>query len=94
MAFHHFENRREFIYEAARVIKNGGRIYIVELRLPEMIRKFTNAIMRHLNIAGNFFTANEICSEFEKAGIQTDGCVKEGLVQIICLMQTQGCVGN
>ncbi|WP_425800605.1 class I SAM-dependent methyltransferase [Desulfitobacterium sp. Sab5] len=88
MAFHHFENRKEFINEVVRVIKDGGQIYIVELRLPEIIRKIANTIMYHLNIVGHFFTPNEISSEFEKVGIQADGCVKEGLVQIIRLKQT------
>lgn len=89
MAFHHFENRNGFINEAVRVIKDDGQIYIVELRLPEIIRRFVNSILHHFNVVGHFFTPDEIFSEFEKVGIQANGYVKKGLVQVICLKKTQ-----
>ena len=89
MAFHHFENRKGFINEAVRVIKYGGQIYIVELRLPEIIRKLVNNILYHFNVVVHFFTSNEIFSEFEKVGIQANGCFKKGLVQVICLKKAQ-----
>jgi ubiquinone/menaquinone biosynthesis C-methylase UbiE len=85
MAYHHFENKVGFAKEAFRVLKQGGSLYVADLRLPKCIREAANKIMKHLNVVGHFYTTEEIAVEFEKYGFKYNGCVKDGRVQIIRL---------
>jgi ubiquinone/menaquinone biosynthesis C-methylase UbiE len=88
MAYHHFENKIGFAKEAYRVLKQGGSLYVVDLRLPKCLREVANALMKHLNVVGHFFTPEEISVEFEKYGFEYNGCVKDGRVQIIRLTKS------
>ena len=85
MAYHHFENKDGFAKEACRVLKQGGSLYVADLRLPGYLRKAINKILEHLNIAGCFYTTEEIAENFGKYGFKYDGCVKDGPVQIVRL---------
>ena len=85
MAYHHFENKIGFAKEACRVLKQGGSLYVADLRLPKCLREAANGLMKHLNVVGHFFTPEEIATEFEKYGFKYNGCVKDGRVQIIRL---------
>jgi len=85
MAYHHFENRTGFMLEAARVMKKGGRIYIIEFSPPEAIRKIANLYKSRSLTVGNIDTFKEICSDFKCVGIQPDGYLKDGLAHLICL---------
>ena len=87
MAYHHFENKMGFAKEANRVLKQGGSLYLADLRLPKCLRVATNGLMKHLNIVGCFFTPEEIAVEFKKYGFEYSGCIKDGRVQIIRLIK-------
>lgn len=83
MAYHHFENKAGFAKEAFRVLKQGGSLYVADLRLPKYLREIINGLMKHLNVVGRFFTPEEITAEFKKYGFNYNGYVKNGRVQII-----------
>lgn len=83
MAYHHFENKTGFAKEASRVLKQGGSLYIADLRLPKFLRKAVNGLMQHFNVVGHFFTPCELSLEFEKYGFKYNRCIKDGRVQII-----------
>lgn len=85
MAYHHFENKMGFAKEVERVLKQGGSLYVADLRLPKWLREVANGLMKHLNVVGHFFTPEEIAAEFKKYGFKYNGCVKDGRVQIIRL---------
>lgn len=85
MAYHHFENKIGFTKEACRVLKQGGSLYVADLRLPKCLRELANTIIKHFNVVGHFFTPEEIIAEFKKYGFEYNGCVKNGRVQIIRL---------
>lgn len=87
MAYHHFENKDGFAKEACRVLKQGGSLYIADLRLPKYMRFLVNELMKHLNIVGRFFTPDEIASRFEKYGFKYNGSIKDGRVQVIWLIK-------
>lgn len=85
MAYHHFNNKSGFAKEAYRVLKEGGSLYVTELRLPKCLRVAANGLMKHFNVTGRFFSNEEITSEFEKYGYKYSRCIKNGRVQIIQL---------
>ena len=88
MAYHHFENKIGFAKEAQRVLKQGGSLYLADLRLPKYLRKVANGLMKHLNVVGRFSTLEEIAEEFEKYGFKYTGCIEDGRVQIIRMIKT------
>lgn len=85
MAYHHFENKIGFAKETYRVLKQGGSLYIADLRLPKYLRIIVNKIVKHLNIVGCFYTIEEIAEDFRKYGFKYNGSIKYGRVQIIRL---------
>lgn len=87
MAYHHFENKAEFAKEAYRVLKQGGSLYIADLRLPKHLRIIINKLMNHLNIVGHFFTCEELIEQFKKYGFIYDKSITNGRVQIVKLIK-------
>ena len=83
-AFHHFPNPQKFAEEAARVIKNGGYIYIAEVYLPAILRIICNPFVR-FSKAGDvkFYSPNEIISIFENNGFVKNDIEFSGKVQLI-----------
>lgn len=83
-AFHHFPNPQKFAEEAARVIKNGGDIYIAEVYLPAILRIICNPFVR-FSKAGDvkFYSPNEIISIFENNGFVKNDIEFSGKVQLI-----------
>ncbi|MDR2957469.1 MAG: class I SAM-dependent methyltransferase [Coriobacteriales bacterium] len=86
MAYHHFADKTAFINEAARIIKPGGRLYIADPNFPGVIRVPMNAVFRVFNIAGKFYTADEIMEGFAASGFISDGFVKSRYAQVVRLV--------
>lgn len=87
MAYHHFSDKKGFIREAARILKKGGFLYIVDPRFPFPVRKIINGIAWLLNIAGKFFTSQEIADDFQSAGFALVDVFCDGIVQVVTLQK-------
>jgi len=85
MAYHHFSDKPGFAREAARILKPGGYLYIVDPAFPIVIRKFLNTVSRLLNIAGEFFTPEEIVKNFAEYGFQAAGHKMDSYAQVVKL---------
>ncbi len=68
MAYHHFDDKKGFAKEAARIIKDKGYLYITDPRFPLVIRKPLNTALRIHKIAGYFGTSEEIARFFSEYG--------------------------
>ena len=89
MAYHHFRNKEGFAKEAARVLKPGGVLYIVDPRFPWLIRKTMNGILRLLRLVGEFFTPEEIEAHFTAFGFLCIGTAVDGYAQLVKLRLKQ-----
>jgi ubiquinone/menaquinone biosynthesis C-methylase UbiE len=85
MAYHHFDNKEGFAWEAARVLKPGGVLYIADPRFPWPIRKTMNGILRLLRIVGEFLSAQEIEARFAAYGFVGAGAAADAYAQVIKL---------
>ena len=83
MAYHHFPDKQAFENEAARILKNGGKLYIADPNFPFVIRKIINFLVRNLN--GEFFSSKEIASRFEKSGCKLLTIKKRAYGQLVVL---------
>ena len=83
MAYHHFPDKQAFENEAARILKNGGKLYIADPNFPFVIRKIINFLVRNLN--GKFFSSKEIASRFEKSGFKLLTIKKRAYGQLVVL---------
>ena len=88
MAYHHFPNKKGFAREVARIIKNGGRLYIADPRFPMIIRRPLNFALRVLKIAGFFGTAEEIGNNFAEYGFSLIKVSVDKYAQCITLEKT------
>lgn len=87
MSYHHFDNRESFQKEAARVLKPGGVLYIADPRLPWLIRKTVNGVLRLFRINGKIFSAKEIVSHFAAHGFVNAGKSVDFYAQAIKLQK-------
>jgi len=85
MAYHHFSNKPGFAKETARILKPGGHLYIADPNFPVILRKSINAIARVLNIAGEFFTPEEMYANFAACGFEPAGYKKDSYAQVVKL---------
>ena len=85
MAYHHFKDREGFADEAARVLKPGGILYIIDPRFPWFIRKITNGIFRLIRVAGAFYTPDEVKTHFTAKGFHGAGMAVDGYAQLVKL---------
>jgi ubiquinone/menaquinone biosynthesis C-methylase UbiE len=85
MAYHHFSDKAGFAKEAARILKVGGYLYIVDPRFPFLIRKTINGIARLFRVSGKFFTPQEMTEDFCKMGFEPADVFCDGLVQVVAL---------
>jgi len=85
MAYHHFSDKAGFAREAARILKLGGCLYIADPSFPGVARKMMNTVSRLLNIAGEFFTPEEIFVSLSVFGFQAVGYKKDSYAQLVKL---------
>ena len=85
MAYHHFDDKKAFAKEAARIMKPGGYLYITDPRFPSVIRKPLNLALRIHKIAGYFGTPKEIESLFSEYGFTLAGYKSDAYAQCIKL---------
>jgi ubiquinone/menaquinone biosynthesis C-methylase UbiE len=85
MAYHHFDNKKGFAKEAARVLKTGGILYIADPRFPWLVRKLLNGVLKLFRIVGEFYTAKEIENQFIEDGFISEGFAVDGYAQVIKL---------
>jgi len=83
LAYHHFSDRAGFAREAARILKPGGRLYIVDPRFPFIIRKVMNAFFKMIRVAGAFSTPEETFMDFAVFGFEPGGFQTEGFAQVV-----------
>lgn len=85
MAYHHFPDKEAFGKEALRILRQGGKLYIADPNFPKPVRKLLNLICRNIN--GEFFSSEEIRSDFEKQGFRFIGVQKDAYAQLIILQK-------
>jgi ubiquinone/menaquinone biosynthesis C-methylase UbiE len=85
MAYHHFPDREAFEKEVSRIIKKGGRLYIVDPKFPFVIRKTINKVFSIHNIAGEFFSEKEIADNFLKFGFEMKDSYSDLYAQIVIM---------
>ncbi len=85
MAYHHFENRKGFAREAARILKNGGRLYIADPNFFTIFRKVINKILMHINAVGYFSDSKDLFTDLSELGFKPIACIKKGYAQLFIL---------
>jgi ubiquinone/menaquinone biosynthesis C-methylase UbiE len=89
-AYHHFTNPSAFAKEAYRVLKTGGCLCIVEIRLPFFLRKLSNCIFKLLPTGDvKVYTAQEIADNFVKVGFHVSNLFVKGPIQLICFLKME-----
>lgn len=89
MTFHHFYDQMAFAKEMARVLKRGGKLYIVDPKLPGFLRKIVNKILINHRIAGKFNTYQEVSSIFNPCGLVIWKERQRGIFQLIILKKVE-----
>lgn len=85
MAYHHFPEKDKFAAEAARLLKHNGTLYIADPKLPLPVRKLMNTALSIHKIEGEFFSANEIASNFAPYGFEKTDTKSDAYAQIVVL---------
>ena len=85
MAYHHFPDKDRFSAECARVLKNGGRLYIADPKLPLPVRKAVNTALTIHKINGRIFTAEEMTENFSGFGFKKIFDKHDAYAQLVCL---------
>jgi len=85
LAYHHFSDRKGFAKEAARILKPGGTLYIVDPRFPWLIRKVMNGAFKLFRVVGFFGTPQEIYENFREYGFRLESFKHDGFAQVICM---------
>jgi len=90
MAYHHFTETLRFAQEAKRILKPDGMIYILEMRLPFVLRKFANIIFPILPTGDiKVYTSEEIIKVFSKFDFEIIRSFYRGPIQLLCLKLKQ-----
>lgn len=80
-AFSYFPYAQEVASEAARLLKDGGEVYIAEVYYTKLTRMIMNPFLPMLKDgAVKFYTPSEITEIFEKAGLgKSSEMIKENI---------------
>lgn len=83
-AFHHFPNINDFMQEANRILKVGGKLYIAEIYLPSFINFFVNPFLKYSK-AGDvkFYASQELIEPFNQHGFKFIRVIKNKYIQLI-----------
>lgn len=65
MAFHHFYDQTAFAEEVSRILKKGGKLYIVDPDFSWLLRKIINTIINWHGLVGKFGNYKEILQIFQ-----------------------------
>ena len=79
MAYHHFPDKAGFVKEAARILKVGGYLYILDPHFPFLVRKTINGLARLFRVAGGFSTPQEVTDGFRMTGFESADIYCDGL---------------
>lgn len=85
MAYHHFPDKDDFSKEAARLLKQGGLLYIADPKLPLPIRKVLNTALEIHKVNGRVYTADEVAENFAGYGFERVYDKSDAYAQLICL---------
>ena len=85
MAYHHFPDKDGFSKECARLLKQGGRLYIADPKLPLPIRKVLNTALDIHKINGRVYTADEMAENFSGYGFRKVYDKHDSYAQLVCL---------
>jgi ubiquinone/menaquinone biosynthesis C-methylase UbiE len=85
-AYHHFPDIDGFAFEARRLLKPEGNLYIAEIYLPDVIRVIANPFVP-LSKDGDvkFYSYREVEKTFSKVGFRLANRIKQGHIQIVHL---------
>ena len=89
MAYHHFADKTGFAFEAARVLRPQGVLYICDPNFPAPVRFVINGLLRRMNITGEFLTPQETYLRCAPAGLIPYGYATDAYAQVV-LLQTPG----
>jgi SAM-dependent methyltransferase len=85
MAYHHFPDKDGFSKEVARLLKQGGLLYIADPKLPLPVRKVLNTALNIHKVNGRIYTADEVTENFAKYGFERVYDKSDAYAQLICL---------
>ncbi|MDE7398031.1 MAG: class I SAM-dependent methyltransferase [Oscillospiraceae bacterium] len=85
MAYHHFPDKDKFAAEAARLLKPNGTLYIADPKFPLPVRKLMNTALSIHNVAGEFFSADEISANFAPYGFEKTSTKSNAYTQIVIM---------
>lgn len=85
MAFHHFQNQAGVASEVSRVLRTGGKIYIVDPGFPLIVRRIINYILSKHGIVGKFNGINEIKQIFAPYDLYLRQERKSSVFQLLVL---------
>lgn len=85
MAYHHFPDKDGFSKEVARLLKQGGLLYIADPKLPLPVRKVLNTALNIHKVNGRIYTADEVTENFARYGFERVYDKSDAYAQLICL---------
>ena len=89
-AYHHFPDTGAFASEARRVLKPGGKIYVVDMYVSSFLRFILNPFIPLFLKDGDvrMYAPKEIIRNFERFGFEVAETIIEGNAQFVSLMRS------